>query len=44
MKIVVTGSSGFIGHHLINSLIKDEHEIVRWDKAIESGEKMLAEA
>ena len=35
MKIVVTGSSGFIGHHLVNSLINDDHEIVRWDKAID---------
>ena len=29
MKIVITGSSGFIGSHLKNSL--KEHDIIEWD-------------
>ena len=35
MKVVVTGSSGFIGHHLCNSLMNDGYEIERWDKSVE---------
>ena len=35
MKVVVTGSSGFIGSHLSNSLVNDGHEVVRWDKSLD---------
>tara|TARA_X000001316_G_C909153_1_gene24946 strand:- start:23 stop:778 length:756 start_codon:yes stop_codon:yes gene_type:complete len=35
MKIVVTGASGFIGHHLSNSLLSDGHEVRRWDKSLD---------
>ena len=31
MKILVTGSSGFIGYHLINELLKDGHEVIGVD-------------
>lgn len=31
MKILVTGAAGFIGHHLINRLIIDNHQIVGID-------------
>ena len=27
MKILVTGGEGFIGHNLINRLIKEKHEV-----------------
>ena len=32
MKIVITGSRGFIGTHLLSSL--DAHDIVEWDTKI----------
>jgi UDP-glucuronate 4-epimerase len=31
MKILVTGAAGFIGHHLVKTLIKDNHEIIGLD-------------
>jgi UDP-glucuronate 4-epimerase len=31
MKILVTGSAGFIGYHLTNRLIKDGHEVIGID-------------
>ena len=34
MKILVTGSSGYVGSHLIKSLKKDGHEIDEWDHKI----------
>lgn len=34
MKIVITGSRGFIGSHLKNHY-KDKHDIVEWDRSID---------
>ena len=31
MKILVTGAAGFIGYHLVESLLKDDHEIIGID-------------
>jgi len=31
MKILVTGAAGFIGYHLVKSLIKDNHDLVGLD-------------
>jgi UDP-glucuronate 4-epimerase len=31
MKILVTGSAGFIGHHLVKKLLSQEHEVVGLD-------------
>ena len=31
MKILVTGSSGFIGYHLIKELLKNDHEVIGID-------------
>ena len=31
MKILVTGSSGFIGYHLAKKLIKDGHQVIGVD-------------
>ena len=31
MKILVTGSSGFIGFHLINKLLNSGHEVIGID-------------
>jgi uncharacterized protein (TIGR01777 family) len=28
MKVLISGGSGFIGHHLVGSLVKDGHEVV----------------
>lgn len=32
MKALVTGAAGFIGRHLVRELIKEEHEVVAFDK------------
>tara|TARA_B110000459_G_C16555299_1_gene468738 strand:+ start:31 stop:1080 length:1050 start_codon:yes stop_codon:yes gene_type:complete len=31
MKILVTGAAGFIGHHLVNLLIKENHDVIGID-------------
>ena len=31
MKIIVTGSEGFIGQHLVKSLLKSNHDVTCWD-------------
>ncbi|MDC1371408.1 NAD-dependent epimerase/dehydratase family protein [Flavobacteriaceae bacterium] len=31
MKILVTGAAGFIGYHLVETLIKDNHEVIGLD-------------
>ena len=35
MKISVTGSSGFIGNHLITELWDKGHDVVKWDRNID---------
>ena len=35
MKISVTGSSGFIGNHLITELWDKGHDVVKWDRNFE---------
>lgn len=34
MKIIVTGSAGFIGSNLVKKLKKDGHEVIEWDIVI----------
>ncbi len=34
MHITVTGSSGFIGRHLVKKLEEDGHKITVWDRNI----------
>ena len=33
MKIIVTGSTGFIGKHLTKTLKELDHEVIEWDRA-----------
>ena len=35
MRIVITGSRGFIGGHLKNRLKQDGHTIIEWDHKID---------
>lgn len=39
MKIIVTGGCGFIGHHLVNKLIKNDHEVIVIDDCSASNDK-----
>ena len=38
MKILVTGGAGFIGSHLVDSLVKQNHEIIVLDN-LSTGQK-----
>ena len=31
MKIIVTGACGFIGYHVVNKLIKNNHKVIAID-------------
>ena len=31
MKILVTGAAGFIGYHLVKTLMEDNHEVIGLD-------------
>jgi len=42
MKILVTGAGGFIGHHLVNRLVKDGHEVTGMDLKYPEFEKTAA--
>ena len=42
MKIVVTGGAGFIGSHLVDRLIKENHEIVVLDNLSSGDEQFIA--
>ena len=44
MKILVTGGAGFIGSHLVDRLIDDQHEVVVIDNLATGLEKNLAQA
>lgn len=39
MKILVTGGCGFIGHHLVNKLIDDNHEVIVIDDCSANNEQ-----
>ena len=39
MKIIVTGGCGFIGHHLVNRLVCDNHEVVVIDDCSADNDK-----
>ena len=41
MKIVVTGSSGFIGYHLCNSLVNDGYEVIVFDNLSTGNQKNI---
>ena len=40
MKIAITGGTGFIGSHLIKSLIDDGHQVVALVRNRQRGEKL----
>ena len=40
MKIIVTGSTGFIGKHLTKTLKELDHEVIEWDRAHGSDAQM----
>ena len=42
MKIVVTGGAGFIGSHVVDHLIEENHEIVVLDNLSSRNEKLMA--
>jgi len=42
MKIVVTGGAGFIGSHLVDRLIEENHELVVLDNLSSGDEKFIA--
>ena len=40
MKILVTGGAGFIGSHLVEELLSNEHEILIYDNCL-TGKKKI---
>ena len=42
MKIFVTGGAGFIGRHLVTSLLKNNHSVVILDNFSKGGEEKIA--
>ena len=39
MKILVTGGCGFIGHHIVNQLVKDNHDVIVIDDCSADNDK-----
>ncbi|PJC81722.1 NAD-dependent dehydratase, partial [Candidatus Roizmanbacteria bacterium CG_4_8_14_3_um_filter_36_10] len=43
MKILIAGGAGFIGSHLCEKLLKDDHQIVCVDNLLTGSEKNIAD-
>jgi uncharacterized protein (TIGR01777 family) len=43
MNILITGGTGFIGHHLVNALLKQQHSIVLFCRNIDKARAMYGE-
>ena len=42
MRILITGAAGFLGSHLCDRLLKDEHEVIGLDNFITGNQDNLA--